>query len=532
VAGTETIYRARLIRTLDAAVPVATALWVRGDRIVAVGPAEDLIASAGTGVPVIDFEGATIVPGLIDPHCHVSMLAYLLGGADCSQPAASDIPAIQGRLAATDPGADGWVTGSGYAEYKLAERRHPCRRDLDEAVPNAPCAVYHTSLHLAVVNSAGLRALGLDETSPDPPQGWLGRDSEGKLDGRLRESIALDLLAANRKRALAALDAAGRAAVMRSAGEHLAALGLTAVGDAAGEAAAFGALREAERRSELPVRVTMLFTYPESGWLRSAGMTPGFGTDRLRIGGIKLWSDGGMNSRTAAVDEPYLDPPGETGLLWYSQEELSGMVRECVDAGFQVAIHAQGERGIRQSLRALAEVTPVGNPLRHRIEHGGCFTPELRREAARLGIHVVSQPGFFSALGDSYVQAFGTERTAGLYPFASMRDEGIRVAGSSDAPVITASPLIGMRDAILRRTDGGSFVARSEAVPAAEALEMYTTRAAFVDWADDATGSLSPGKLADFTVLAADPLSISPAAIDPGLVRGTYVGGQQTFPRD
>jgi predicted amidohydrolase YtcJ len=208
------------------------------------------------------------------------------------------------------------------------------------------------------------------------------------------------------------------------------------------------------------------------------------------------------------------------------------MVRECVEAGFQVAIHAQGERGIRQSLRALAEVTPPGNPLRHRIEHGGCFTPELRQEAVRLGIHVVSQPGFFSALGDSYVEAFGPERTAGLYPFASMRDEGILVAGSSDAPVISASPLIGMRDAILRRTDGGSYVARSEAVSAAEALEMYTTRAAYVNWAEDMTGSLSPGKLADFTVLSADPLSIQPAAIDPELVRGTYVGGQQTFRRE
>jgi predicted amidohydrolase YtcJ len=218
-------------------------------------------------------------------------------------------------------------------------------------------------------------------------------------------------------------------------------------------------------------------------------------------------------------------------LLWYSQEELSRIVRECVEAGFQVAIHAQGERGIRLSLRALAGITPPGNPLRHRIEHGGCFIPELRREAARLGIHVVSQPGFFSALGDSYMDAFGPDRTAGLYPFASMRDEGILVAGSSDAPVITASPMIGMRDAILRRTDGGSCVARSEAVPAAEALEMYTTRAAFVDWSEDSTGSLAPGKLADSTVLAADPLAIDPESIGPDLVQATIVGGAFTYRR-
>ena len=148
-----------------------------------------------------------------------------------------------------------------------------------------------------------------------------------------------------------------------------------------------------------------------------------------------------------------------------------------------------------------------------------------------MGIHVVSQPGFFSTLGDSYVEAFGPDRTAALYPFASLRDEGILVAGSSDAPVITASPLIGMRDAILRRTDGGSYVARTEAVPAAEALEMYTTRAAFVDWADDVTGSLAPGKLADFTVLSVDPLAIAPDSIGPDLVEATVVGGAFTYRR-
>jgi predicted amidohydrolase YtcJ len=278
----------------------------------------------------------------------------------------------------------------------------------------------------------------------------------------------------------------------------------------------------------------MMFTFPESAWLRTAGMTTGFGSPLLRVGAIKLWADGGMNSRTAAVDEPYLDPPGEMGLLWYAPEELAAIVRACDEAGFQVGIHAQGERGIRMSLGALAPATPIGpvrNPRRHRIEHGGCFTPSLRAEAARLGIHVVSQPGFFSALGDAYFEAFGDERTARLYPFASMDREGILVAGSSDAPVIGASPLIGMRDAILRQTDGGRFVARTEAVTAAEALAMYTTRAAFVDWAEDQTGSLTAGRLADFTVLAADPLAIEPEAIGPDLVLATITGGAAAFIR-
>ncbi len=533
----EVIYRAATIHTMDPANPRATGLWVRGDRVVEAGDADRLTAAAlvtGARPRVVDLGDATVVPGLIDAHCHITLLAYLLTGADCAQPAAPDVAAIQARLAAQAPGPDGWITGSGYAEYKLADRRHPTRWDLDAACPDTPAVVYHTSLHLGVVNSAGLRALSLDETSPDPPQGWLGHDAAGRLDGRLQESAALDLLAANRKRFLDALDAAGRAAFMARAGRHLAALGITGVADAAGETTAFGALREAERRGELPVRVTVMFTYPESGWLRAAGMTTGFGSPLLRIGAIKLWADGGMNSRTAALDEPYLDPPGEMGLLWYTQDELTRIVRECVEAGFQVGIHAQGERGIRMSLAALASVTPAApdrNPMRHRIEHGGCFIPSLRAEAARLGIHVVSQPGFFSALGDAYFDAFGDERTAGLYPFASMAHEGILVAGSSDAPVIGASPLAGMRDAILRRTDGGRPVAATEAVSAAEALTMYTTAAAYVDWAEDVTGSLAPGRFADFVVLAEDPLAIDPARIGPDLVRATILGGALTYRR-
>ncbi len=525
------VYRAAEIITVDPAGTVATGLLVRGDRIAAIGDAHELVSAARPGTPVIDLAGSTIVPGLIDAHCHISMLAYLLTGADCSSGAAPSVAAIRERLAATAPGPEGWITGSGYAEYKLTDGRHPTRDDLDEAVGATPCVLFHLSLHLCVVNSAALRELGLTDDSPDPDHGWLGRDAVGRLDGRLIETLALDLLGANMRRHLEALDATGRAAFVRRAGDHLAALGITSCSDAAADAGAFLALREAERRGELPVRVSVMFTYPEAGWLLKAGMTTGFGSDRLRIGAIKLFCDGGMSSRTAAVDEPYEVPPHDTGLLWYETDALAAVIRECDEAGFQVAIHAQGERGIRTTLAAYEAVLAPGNPLRHRIEHGGCFTAELRSVAARLGIHVVSQPGFFSALGDGYLEAFGAARTAGLYPFASLRDAGVLVAGSSDAPVIGASPLVAMRDAILRRTDGGGHVALSEALPADEALAMYTRRAAFVSHHEDQVGSLEVGKLADFTVLDRNPLTAAPETLAETIVQLTVVGGAVTFRR-
>ena len=522
----EAVYVARQVITGAPVSQPGTGLWLRDDRIVATGDAGDLVARADPSARIVRLPDATIVPGLVDAHCHLSWLAYLLTGADCGPAAAPDIAAIQHALAGAEPGPDGWLTGSGYAEYLLADRRSPTRDDLDAAVPNTPCVLYHLSLHVCVVNSAGLRALGLDDRSPDPPRGQLGHDANGRLDGRLMESAMFDLMSANMRRAFDGLDGAGRAATIRRAGEHLAGLGLTSCTDAATDAGAFLALRETERRGELPIRVTAMFTYPEAGWLLRAGMTTGFGSDRLRIGPIKLFADGGMSSRTAALDEPYLEPPGERGFLWYETDGLADIVRECDAAGFAVGIHAQGERAIRMALDAFGRVSAPGNPARHRIEHGGAFRAELRAVAGRLGIHVVSQPGFFSALGDGYVEALGLERSAGLYPYASMAREDILVAGSSDAPVISASPLMGMRDAILRRTAAGVTLGPSERLSATEALELYTTRAAYVGGLEAELGTLEPGKLADFTVLDRDPLAVSPEALGDSIVELTVVGGR------
>jgi hypothetical protein len=522
----EVVYRDAEVVTGDPAAPRASGLWVRGEVIAGVGEPDALVAAARPDARVVGLGGATILPGLIDAHCHLTMLAYLLTGADCSRAAAPSIEAIVARLAATEPGPDGWVVGSGYAEYLLVDGRHPTRAELDDAVPGSPCALFHLSLHLVVVNSAGLRELGLEEASTDPVHSRLGRDEAGRLDGRLYEAIALDLLNANIRRRLETLDRSGRAAFVRRAGDHLASLGVTSTTDAAADAGAFVALRQAEEAGELPVRVGVMFRFAEAEWLLRAGMTTGFGSDRLWIGAIKLFCDGGMSSRTAAVDEPYEVPPGGTGILWYEPDELADVVDRCDAAGFQVAVHAQGERGIRTTLAAFERVVAPGNPRRHRIEHGGCFTPELRRTASRLGIHVASQPAFLSALGDGYVEAFGPARADGLYPFASLRREGIVVAGSSDAPVIGASPFVAMRDARLRRTDGGRVLGGSEVLGADEALELYTRNAALVTGTERRVGSLEAGKLADFVVVDRDPLTAAPDDVAGTAVRMTVVGGR------
>src|ERR1700736_3323834 len=185
---------ARIV-TMTVSAGSSRSMLVRDDRIAAVGPAGRGHAAA-PGARVVGLAGAAVIPGLIDAHCHLCDVGYLASGADCSQPAAPDIPAIIGRLRAAAAGTPegSWVTGSGYVEYKLREGRHPTRADLDAAVPGRPAILFHTSLHACVLNTPALREAGLDDRQPDPPGGRFGRDREGRLDGVVYEGPTFTML--------------------------------------------------------------------------------------------------------------------------------------------------------------------------------------------------------------------------------------------------------------------------------------------------------------------------------------------------
>jgi predicted amidohydrolase YtcJ len=442
----------------------ARSMLVRDGRIAAVGSAEAVRAQAGPGARVARLDGATVIPGLIDAHCHVSDVGYLAAAADCGQPSAPDIPAIQARLreAAARAPAGGWVTGSGYVEYKLRERRHPARADLDAAVPDRPAVLYHTSLHACVLNTAALREAGFADDQPDPP------------------------------------------------------------------GAAFA---EADAQGLLSQRIYGLVVHDQVDWLLASGLQ-GRHSGRLATEAVKIWADGGMSSRTAAIHGTYPVPPYGSGILYFGRDELTAMVREFDARGFQVCVHAQGDRAIETVLDAYAAtlapaVTP-GNPRRHRIEHGGAMYPALAARAADLGVLVASQPGFLSALGDGFAAAFPGQRDQ-LYSFASWQRAGITVAGSSDAPVITPDPLVGIRDAMLRRTGEGHVLGPGERLSARAALALYTRHAAFAMHRETEIGSLEPGKLADFAVLDRNPLDVDPERITDIRVLATAVDGKPVY---
>jgi predicted amidohydrolase YtcJ len=506
------------------------AMLVRDGRIAAVGRAEAVRATASPGARVVRLDGATVVPGLIDAHCHVADVGYLAASADCSQPSAPDIAAVQARLreAAGRTPLGSWVTGSGYVEYKLREGRHPTRADLDQAVPGRPVVLYHTSLHACVLNTAALAEAGFADGQPDPPGGAFGRDSDGRLDGVVYERPMFALFERNLRTDLARMDATSRARLVQTASRRLAAFGLTAACDADMRRDSLAAFAEADADGLLGLRIYGLVVHDQVDWLLASGLR-GRRSDRLAAEAVKIWADGGMSSRTAAIYGSYPVPPYGSGILYFERDELTEMVRDFDARGFQVAIHAQGDRAIETVLDAYAatlsgKAGAARNPLRHRIEHGGAMYPALAARAAALGIVVVSQPGFMSTLGDGFAEAFG-DRSDQLYSFGSWQRAGITVAGSSDAPVITADPRLGVRDAILRRTGSGRVLGPAERLTAREALALYTTQAAFAARREDEIGSLEPGKLADLVVLDANPLDADPERIAGIGVLATMVGG-------
>jgi predicted amidohydrolase YtcJ len=270
---------------------------------------------------------------------------------------------------------------------------------------------------------------------------------------------------------------------MQRAGQRLAALGITAACDADLRRDTFAAFAEADQAGALHQRIYGLVVHDQVDWLLANGLQ-GRHSGRLATEAVKIWADGGMSSRTAAIHGSYPVPPHGSGILFFSRDELTAMVREFDARGFQVAVHAQGDRAIGTVLDAYAAVlggglglagpglggpagsAPAGrNPRRHRIEHAGAMYPALTARAAELGIVIVSQPGFLSALGDGFAAAFPGQADQ-LYAFGSWRRAGLTVAGSSDAPVISAAPLLGIRDAVTRRTDGGQVLGPGERLTA------------------------------------------------------------------
>ena len=509
-------------------------LAIGGGRILAVGQAGDLDGLRGPETKILDAGGKVVAPGLIDSHNHMLTFGRQLRDVDVSQDAVSNMDelcrAVAERAARTPAGE--WVKAWGYQEKDLAEGVAPLRKFLDKAAPEHPVAIIRACGHVLAVNSRALELAGIAEDTPDPEGGELGRDENGRLDGLLKELGAMKLV--NRLMPLA--DAKGCADQLGAASKVYASQGLTTVCEAGagwtGNPQEVPGFQLACREGRLLQRVclgVMETSYRILGEQGGLGLASGFGDEKLWLGPAKFVADGGIGARTAAMNSPY-EGSDYLGVMCEEAGDLAGRMGKMHDAGWQISVHAIGDRTMDMVLDCFSEILKNNpKPHRHRIEHASLCPPEQMKRVAELGLTVVVQPAFLYYQADSYVTNLGDERMAYVKPVRSMLEAGITVAGSSDRPVTEGNPWIGIWSALNRTTLGGYRVAPDQAVDRIQAMRMWTKTASWVNLAEDRIGSLAPGKLADFIVIDRNPLECPLEEVAATRVLQTYLGGKEVF---
>jgi len=366
-----------------------------------------------------------------------------------------------------------------------------------------------------------------------PVGGIIEKDPDtGELTGVFHDA-AMTVVAFDRifNRDLEAMTTAEGVALCSRAMAKFAEVGVVAVSDAMVTPVTLAIYEDTLAAGQARVRVNLMPEINFSEALMNSGVRTGFGNEWLKIGPVKIFEDGGMSNRTAALKTPYKCPPHDCGLKVLNRDEMIAAVKRVHDLGFQIAVHSQGDAGLADTLDAFESVLgpQLDNPLRHRIEHAGCLYPDLLKRTAVMNIGVSSQPVFFSFLGDGFIEAFGRETADKIYPFKSMLRAGIPLGGSSDCPVSPPDPRLSLAGAVLRRTQSGELLGPDEVLTMDEALRMYTAGSAWLAFEEKVTGTIEVGKRADFTVFETDPRAVPPDEVLALPIRMTILGGKVTY---
>ncbi|MBU2552241.1 MAG: amidohydrolase [Proteobacteria bacterium] len=524
------------IITMEPGRPDASAMAVAAGRFLAVGTDEQLRPLVQAGAEVVDLGGRTVTPGFIEPHSHISYYAYQQLQVNCSPAASQNIDEIKDRIrkraGETEPGA--WIQGYGYDDTLIEDHRHLNRSDLDEAAPDRPVFIHHISGHLYYANSAALKIGGLTADTPQPEGGEIHKDESGRPSGLLLEPAAAAPIVHRMPQPSPEM----YKAAMEKAVDHYHQAGITSCHDAAIGFANLGPdliqlYRELEAEGRLTVRVYMTILEPFYARIIELGLGPGFGSEHLKLGSVKLFQDGSIQGLTAALRKPYHNRPDYFGDLIMPQENLDAVVEKYVGLGFQMAIHANGDRAIESILLAMERadrIHPGRRDLRHMIIHCQTASDDQIRRMKELGIipnYFVNHVYYW---GDRHESLFlGPQRARRIDPLKSTLDMGLRFVLHSDLPVTPVDPIFSMHTAVNRLTRQGAVLGPEQRIGAYEALRAYTVDAAHCSFEEDSKGSVAHGKLADFTVLSDNILTSAPERIKDIRVEATVVGGKTVF---
>ena len=482
-------------------------VYCEGGMIVSIG---DVGMESPRDASVIEAGGGSLHAGFVDSHCHPFEYGWLKRSVNLR--GVTNMTAVRLRLlAAVQRAKSGeWVSGMGWDQETFPGKVLPSRADIDEVSPENPVILSRVCGHIGLLNSKGIEAIGFANRKGEE----FDRDEKNALTGIVRER-ALEEVYEKLPRS-ADRSAADLQSVEAEAGR----LGLTTLHCILSPSAfreELEALAALLTAGSLSLNYRVYVPVEALDYIKAPETRRKFTGSRLRINGVKIYADGSLGARTAALRDPYSDDPSNTGLSRYTDEELSDLVERVDAMGLQAIIHAIGDRAVEQAAAALGRVTGTKNPLRHRIEHASLLPKDLRNEMARHGIRAAVQPLFI--ISDSWaVDRLGEERVRDLYPLRSMLAEGIVTSGSSDSPVESISPILGMWAAMTR--GGGDS---RERLTLEEALRLYTTNGQSNGL--DPTGGVSEGSPANLTLLDSDTSGMHPALFRKAGVLATIVDG-------
>lgn len=502
------------------------AVYAEGGLIRDVGPASQLRA-AHPNAKIVDASNATILPGLTDAHGHLYGLGQSLDTVSLVDTTSYDEVIARVRERAARANAGEWILGRGWDQNDWPVKEFPTAAALDAAVPDKPVWLRRIDGHAGLANSAAMRAAGVSRDSKDPAGGKILRDASGNPTGVFIDE-AMELVDSK----VPPPTQAQRKARVLAAAQAIAAEGLTELHDAGIDGMTITAVKELIDEKRFPIRVYAMLADNASmlnTWFAQKPLV-GYG-GRLTVRSVKLYADGALGSRGAALLAPYSDDPGNSGLMIATPEHIEDVARRARAAGFQVNAHAIGDRGVRNVIDAYARAG-VSAADRYRIEHLQVISPPDVPRLVQHGIIASMQPTHGTS--DMYwaEARLGPERVKGAYAWRTVLNAGGRLALGSDFPVELVNPFHGIYAAVTRQDQkgwpaGGWYP--SERLTLAEAIRGFTLDAAHAAFEEGSRGTIENGKLADLTIVEGDFMNMPAGELWKAKVRYTVVGGEVVF---
>jgi predicted amidohydrolase YtcJ len=502
-------------------------------RIIAVGSATEVAAKAAAGSRRVDMRGQTVLPGLIDAHGHVFGLGAMLTQLDLSATSSLDgaLKAIASYARAN--ASQAWLRGRGWNQENWKLGRFPTAAELDGVVADRPAWLERVDGHAGWANSRALAAAGITNATPDPVGGKIMRDANGVATGVLVDNAQYLVVNVLPKQT----EAESRAMLERALRE-IAGVGLTSVHDAGVSVAEDTLYRQFADQGKLTTRVYGMIGGAglEFDQLSKSGPLKSYANDMYALRAVKLYSDGALGSRGAALIAPYSDEPSSRGLLFYKDAQMSAMMRKAMQRGYQVNVHAIGDAGNRQLLAGYQKTIGAtkSSQQRHRIEHAQVVAVSDIARFKSIGIIPSMQPTHATSDMNMAEQRVGPQRIKGAYAWRSFLKQGSRIACGSDFPVESPNPFFGLHAAVTRQDASGQPIAGwhpEQAMSLKEAFRCFTLDAAYAGHQEKVAGSLEPGKWADFIVIDRDLFKVPASEIHDTRVLQTWVAGRTVMER-